>query len=233
MSSRFFWIIMAAIGGGLIVLVLRDSGDDSFGIGNDGLGRTLYLGIWGAVLAAGILGSGMRLGQIARSLALWALIILALVAGYQYRYELQDIASRVSAGLVPGSPLSLRGDGNLVMLDKASGGHFEAWVTIDGASIHTVVDTGASMTVLTASDARKAGFDPATLNYSVTVSTANGRAQAASVRVDEIAIGSITRKNLPVLVAEDGALYQSLLGMNFIGALSGFDVRGDRMVLRD
>ena len=87
--------------------------------------------------------------------------------------------------------------------------------------------------MLTASDARKAGFAPATLNYSVTVSTANGRAQAASVRVDEIAIGSITRKNLSVLVAEDGALYQSLLGMNFIGALSGFDVRGDRMVLRD
>ena len=29
------------------------------------------------------------------------------------------------------------------------------------------------------------------------------------------------------------SLSQSLLGMNFIGSLSGFDVRGDRMILRD
>jgi aspartyl protease family protein len=38
---------------------------------------------------------------------------------------------------------------------------------------------------------------------------------------------------MPLLVAEDGRLGQSLLGMNFIGTLSGFDVRGDRLVLRD
>ena len=38
---------------------------------------------------------------------------------------------------------------------------------------------------------------------------------------------------LQVFVAERGTLDQSLLGMNFIGSLSGFDVRGDRMILRD
>ena len=29
---------------------------------------------------------------------LWLLVVLVLVAGYQYRYELQDVASRVTAG---------------------------------------------------------------------------------------------------------------------------------------
>ena len=48
-----------------------------------------------------------------------------------------------------------------------------------------------------------------------------------------VAVGGIVRKNLPLLVAESGRLDQSLLGMNFIGTLSGFDVRGDRLVLRD
>jgi aspartyl protease family protein len=48
-----------------------------------------------------------------------------------------------------------------------------------------------------------------------------------------VAVGDIVRKNMPLLVAEDGRLGQSLLGMNFIGTLSGFDVRGDRLVLRD
>ena len=36
-----------------------------------------------------------------------------------------------------------------------------------------------------------------------------------------------------MLVAEGNGLDQTLLGMNFIGTLSGFDVRGDRMILRD
>jgi len=29
------------------------------------------------------------------------------IGGYQYRYELQDFASRVTVGLVPGSPLTM------------------------------------------------------------------------------------------------------------------------------
>ncbi|TIS08973.1 MAG: TIGR02281 family clan AA aspartic protease, partial [Mesorhizobium sp.] len=97
----------------------------------------------------------------------------------------------------------------------------------------TVVDTGATSTVLTAEDAQAAGFNPAALSYTVDVSTANGMARAATVRTDEMAIGGIVRKDMPVMVAAPGMLEQSLLGMNFIGSLSGFEVRGDRMILRD
>ena len=81
--SRFLWIILAVIGGGLILLVLNDSSGETFGITNDAFGQTLYFGIWGTVVAAGILGSGMRLGYVARALALWMVVILALIAGYQ------------------------------------------------------------------------------------------------------------------------------------------------------
>ena len=233
--SRSLWIILAVIGGGLILLILNDTAGETFGIANDAFGQTLYLGIWGTVLAAGILGSGMRLGYVARSLALWMLLILGLIAGYQYRYELQDFASRVTAGLVPGSPLSISdSDGNhVVMLDKLSNGHFGARATINGAAVDVLVDTGASSTVLTAADARRAGFDTAALSYTIPVSTANGMARAARVTADEITIGAITRRKVPMLVAESNALDQTLLGMNFIGTLSGFDVRGDRMTLRD
>jgi aspartyl protease family protein len=67
----------------------------------------------------------------------------------------------------------------------------------------------------------------------VSVMTANGSARAARVTAEEIRVGTISRRNVPVLIAENSALDQSLLGMNFIGTLSGFDVRGDRMTLRD
>ena len=104
---------------------------------------------------------------------------------------------------------------------------------VNGTPIRAVVDTGATSTVLTSEDAQAAGFNPATLNFTIPVSTANGMARAAAVRTDEVAIGGIVRKDMPVMVAAPGMLSQSLLGMNFIGSLSGFDVRGDRMILRD
>lgn len=234
-SSRAFWVILAVLGGGLILLVLNHESGTTMGLANDVFGRTMLLAVWGAVIAAGILGSGLRFGEIARTLAIWLLIVLVLVAGYQYRYELQDIASRVTAGLIPGSPLSLTdAEGNTtVTLDKLPGGHFGGRIRIDGHEIFAMVDTGATSTVLTYDDAVRAGFDPAALNYNVQVRTANGAALAARVTAAELGVGAITRYDLPLLVAERGALDQTLLGMNFIGSLSGFDVRGDRMILRD
>jgi len=229
--GQLFWIVVVAIGIGLILLFVNQSAGGTL-VGDD-YGRLAYLGIWGSVVAAGILGSGMRFGYIARSLGLWVAIVLGFVAGYQYRYELQDIASRITAGLVPGSPLTVSGSGDTVMLEKRANGHFEARATINGKTVRVMVDTGASSTVLTAADARAAGYDPQSLRYDIAVSTANGVAYAARVQTAEIAIGPITRRNLGMLVAEDRALEQSLLGMNFLGTLSGYEVRGDRMILRD
>ena len=233
--GRLFWIVVAIMGGGLILLVANDSSGEVLGMDIGDFGRLVYLGALGAVVASGILASGQRFGDTARSLALWMLVILALMAGYEYRYELQDVASRVSGGLIPGSPLSVTdGDGRAVVtLQKRPDGHFTAGISINGTTVDALFDTGATATVLTSADVARVGFDPATLSYTIPVSTANGMANAARVVADEVTIGGISRKKLPLLVAEAGRLDQSLLGMNFIGTLSGFDVRGDRLILRD
>ncbi|AZN99839.1 TIGR02281 family clan AA aspartic protease [Mesorhizobium sp. M9A.F.Ca.ET.002.03.1.2] len=233
--NRFFWTLMIVIGAGVVLLMLNDSAGSTFGVENHDFGRLVWLGALVALIGAGLLRSGRSLGAMAQNLGIWGVIVLALIAGYQYRYELQDFASRVTAGLVPGSPLALGlEDGHAtVTLDKAGNGHFEARIMVNGAPVRAVVDTGATSTVLTAQDAQAAGFNPAVLNFSIPVSTANGMARAAAVRTDELAIGGIVRKDMPVMIAAPGMLGQSLLGMNFIGSLSGFDVRGDRMTLRD
>lgn len=226
---------MAVIGGGLILLVVNHDSGNTLGVHNDAFASTLYLGVWGTVLAAAIFGSGMRLGDIARQMAIWVLIILVLMAGYQYRYELQDLASRMTAGLVPGSPLSVTdGDGRTsVMLERSANGHFVVNAEVNDQPIDFLVDTGASRTVLTHFDAEKAGIDPDSLQFTIPVSTANGQTLAARATADTIAVGEIKRNQLPVFVSQPGQLSQSLLGMNFLNTLSGFDVRGDRLVLRD
>ncbi|MEX0344383.1 MAG: TIGR02281 family clan AA aspartic protease [Rhizobiaceae bacterium] len=232
--QRFFWIIMAALGAGLILLVVNHDSGTTLGLQNEAFAETLYMGVWGIVLGAALLGSRIPFGDAARSLAIWLAIALVLMAGYQYRYELQDIASRVTAGLIPGSPMSISdGDGIAVMLDKRSSGHFEVRGEVDGRQIDFLIDTGATTTVLTAADASRVGIDVSSLSYSVPVSTANGVARAARASADEIRIGEISRSRIPLLIAEPGRLGQSLLGMNFLETLSGFDVRGDRLILRD
>lgn len=232
---RLLWIVLGAMAFGLILLLASGDSGTVFGIEDETFARTLYIGALAAVVSAGILGSGIRLGSAMRSLAVWLAVILVLVAGYQYRYELQDVASRLTAGLVPGSPLSITGeDGRAaVMLERQSNGHFEVRAEVSGTPVRVMIDTGATSTVLTARDAERAGYDPASLSFTVPIMTANGRASAARVVAEELRVGDISRTRLPMLVAEEGRLEQSLLGMNFIGSLSGFDMRGERLILRD
>lgn len=232
---RLLWIVLAVMAVGGVVLVARHDAGTILGIENESFGRLLALGALAVVVGASILRSGLGLGYFARSLVLWLLIIVTLVAGYQFRYELQDAASRITAGLIPGSPLSMTdADGRVsVMLERLRNGHFEVRAQIDGAPVTAMVDTGATSTVLTFQDAERAGFEPAKLSFNIPVMTANGATSAARAVAEEIRVGNIVRRRVPILVAEAGRLDRSLLGMNFIGSLSGFDMRGDRLILRD
>lgn len=233
--SRLLWIVLAVMALGLAMLLAGGDSGQVLGIADEAFGRALYLGVLGVVIAAGIFGSGLRLGPAVRGMAIWLLLILVLVAGYQYRYELQDVASRLTAGLIPGSPISMVDDDGraAVMIERVAGGHFEVRAAFNGVEVGTMVDTGASSTVLAAEDAARLGFDPAGLAFNVPIMTANGQGMAARLVIDEISVGDIVRRRVPVLVAEPGRLGQSLLGMNFIGTLSGFDMRGERLILRD
>ncbi|EEY04448.1 TIGR02281 family clan AA aspartic protease [Brucella neotomae] len=197
------------------------------------MGCGCSLGIRGIVLAAGLLGSGIRLGDFARNIAIWSVIILGLVAGYQYRYDLQDAASRITAGLIPGNPISgMNADGTLtVTLAKSANGHFEVNGRVNGARVHFLVDTGASSVVLSQEDAERAGIDTASLNYSVPIMTANGQARAASITIATLQIGDIERHDVRAMVTKEGLLTGSLLGMNFLQTLGGFTVRGDQLIL--
>ena len=65
--SRLFWLIIALIGGGLILLVTSGDRGTVFGLDDDAFARTLYLGVWGLVLAASIIATRMKLGDIARN----------------------------------------------------------------------------------------------------------------------------------------------------------------------
>lgn len=171
-----------------------------------------------------------RLSTAMLSLIAWFGIFAVVVTGYAYRNELTGVASRVMDEVVPGREVaSQKGEAVIV---RDGGGHFVFNGLTNGARLRYLFDTGASTVVLTAEDAQKIGFNPASLNYSVTVSTANGRTSAAPITIDALSVGNITVRNVRAMAARPGALQQNLLGMSFLSRLRHYSVEGNRLVLR-
>lgn len=233
--SRLFWLIIAAIAILALILISNDQSGTTLGIANDAFASAAYLGIWGVVLAAGLLGTGIPLSHMARNIAIWLIIILALVAGYQYRFDLENVASRITAGLIPGNAIShYNSDGSqAVTISQSANGHFQVNALVNDRPLRFLVDTGASSIVLSHQDALKIGITDDSLNYSVPIVTANGTALAAPIRLQEIKIGPITRNNIKALVTQSGQMQGSLLGMSFLNSLRSYTVQRDQLILTD
>lgn len=188
-----------------------------------------------SVLLLMLLGSSLILGYRGRIHAafkhalVWIVIALVLVLGYSYRHDLTTIANRVGSELMPSMPVVVEGDN--VELRASDGGHFQADARVNGARVRLLVDTGATMLALAPDDAERAGYNLDALSFDRPVNTANGRTYVALVRLDDVEIGTIRVENITATVHRDG-LHTSLLGMNLLDRLSGFERRGDRLILR-
>lgn len=131
------------------------------------------------------------------------------------------------------SPEASHGAGTTVELRSDRRGHFQTDVEINGRRIDALVDTGASLVVLTYEDAQRAGVSPRERDYTMRTQTANGIAKAAPVVLDRVEIGPIQVRNVQAAVAEPGRLQTNLLGMTFLSRLQKFEVSSGRLTLSD
>lgn len=170
----------------------------------------------------------VRLPHFLRTMLVWAAMFLGLVALYAYRAPLETAGREVLSVLIPGATIV---SGDKVMVRRAYQGHFVIDAQVNDAPVSFLFDTGASIVVLAANDAQRAGFHPEALDYRIPVMTAAGITRVAPVRLEEIRVGSIVANNVRAAVAQPGELDTSLLGMTFLDRLSGYEVRRDRLVL--
>jgi aspartyl protease family protein len=181
------------------------------------------------VLAAAVVFTLYRIfTQAIRVVILWVLFGALLAAAYSYRSELRETGDWLLAELVPGHVVSR---GRTVTVTRTGTGDFSIRAEINGARVAMVFDTGASSIVLTHDDAKAAGLPLELLDYTINIDTANGRARAAKVTLDRIAIGSLVERSVDALVAQPGQLQTSLLGMSFLNRLQKWEVSGDRLFL--
>jgi aspartyl protease family protein len=186
-------------------------------------------GLIGTVLLMSLAGSRRSLLGMAGHLAVWAAIVLAIVALYGYRYELREVGERVMAELVPTRGGEIQG--GAMVFTRSADRQFWIDATVDGVQVRFLVDTGASTVVLNRSDATRLGFRPGNLAFTQDFQTANGRTRGAPVTLKEIRIGTIRFDNVAASVNE-GELDHSLLGMRVLERLSSLEIRKDRLIIR-
>jgi aspartyl protease family protein len=230
MSRRLTWSLLLGVTLSLAALIASIDQDAittllRHDIGSLVIKIILVVFIGGLVLAM----FRERFSKAIEAMLFWVVIGLLLVVGYSYRFELRDVADRVIAELVPGY---VAGHGRSVEVVRGRGGDFAVAAQVNGARVPMVLDTGASSVVLTQDAAKAAGLPLDMLNYSVNVDTANGRTRAAPVTLDRLAVGGLTERAVPALVAQAGELKHNLLGMSFLNRLESWEVRGDTLRMR-
>lgn len=154
--------------------------------------------------------------------------IVALGATSDEGVKVLSIAGETATLEVDGKKRVLRVGQNVAAQPSGSGpatailtanaaGHFIATGTINGSSVRFMVDTGASLISLGASDARRIGIDPRQGQPGI-VETANGQAVVSRVKLDTVRIGEIVLNNVDAMVHQQD-MPIALLGMSFLNRM--------------
>ena len=232
-GNGFLYVILGLIVVVVAVLMLNDGGR-IVGLDEDAFAHLARASIWMTVIGAGMV--MVFRGNLAGALkqaVIWVLGFVVMIGLYSYRAEFREVGDRMLAELIPGHAITIAGNGEQVMVMKADDAHFHVDAVVNGERVSLLVDTGASMVALDRGTAEAIGIDVSALGFTTRVMTANGPARAAPVTLGYIKIGDITRENVAAAVMDRDGDGLSLLGMSFLGTLSSFDFRGDRLVLTD
>lgn len=190
----------------------------------DDLGRLIYLGILLGVVAGFGLLRGGRVGPGLRSLGLWALIFLGVIAARGYWEESTAIPRQVAF-----SPAEAGGPAR-IEVPVAPDGHYYLTLELNDVPVRFTVDTGATDIVLSRRDAERIGIDPNRLAFLGSASTANGTVRTAPVRIERMALGGVVDRNVRASLT-DGEMDGSLLGMSYLSRFDSLEIRGGRLIL--
>lgn len=185
-------------------------------------GNLIYLVVLGAaLLAMFFINNRQGIGTTLRQMISWALIFLAVLAGY-------GLWEDVKRTVVPTQSVIEASD--QIVVPRSSDGHFYLTLAINDTPVHFMVDTGATDIVLTRKDAARAGLDPDGLAYYGRARTANGEVRIAPITLDNVALGPFSDRNVQASV-NDGEMDGSLLGMRYLDRWSRIEIGNGELVL--
>jgi aspartyl protease family protein len=184
--------------------------------------RLIYLVLLLLLVAWYFVGGRAMFGTMMRHAASWLVIFLVAIAAAALWGDLRS---------VPTPQQSVFAADSRVEVPRAPDGHYYLTLDVNGRPVNFVVDTGATDIVLSQADAIAIGIDPAKLYYAGRAGTANGEVRTARVRVDEIALGPIVDRDVPLWV-NSGEMTGSLLGMAYLQRFESLLIEDDKLILR-
>ncbi len=124
----------------------------------------------------------------------------------------------------PPSAASHQSAARQVEVKAGRDGHFYVDAEVNFRPVRLMVDTGATVVALRASDAATAGIRVSPADFVNPVQTANGTTNAAQAMLDSISVSDIELRNVRALIVPDEQLSVSLLGGSFLHGLRRFEV---------
>ena len=165
--------------------------------------------------------------RVVTMLGTWAalFVLLAFVVAQRERFD--PYLARFT------SMLHLSGQeviGQEVRITMSPDGHFWAKADVGGVTRRMLIDSGATVTALSTETASAAGLKVEKPLFPVLIQTANGQISAQTATVDELKLGNVIARDLPVVVAPAFG-DTDVLGMNFLSKLKSWRVDGRTLIL--
>lgn len=153
---------------------------------------------------------------------------IRLVSADKSGIVIESNGKRESIGLGAHVNYTAPGGRTSVTLQADARGHYMVQGQINGGTVRMLLDTGATMIALPASEATRLGIDYRKGRRAY-VNTANGTVGAYMVRLDIVKVGDIEINQVDAVVQEQGLPY-ILLGMSFLNRTE-MRRNGEQMVL--
>ena len=193
---------------------------------NDIMLGSLYLLMALMLVLGALINRRERFARMATMFLAWVALFGAGFVLFTFRDDLGYVAQRLRAEAT-GTPIVVAG-GKEVRVPMAIDGHFWVEGDVNGLPVKFLVDSGATMTTISRSDARQAGL-AIDDRLGQLVRTGNGMVRVATARTPSLRVATIVRRDVGVHVADDDL---SVLGMNFLSSLDGWSVKGRWLVMR-
>jgi aspartyl protease family protein len=193
---------------------------------DDDASRLIYAVLLLVLVALSLIAYRLPLGKMLKMVAAWAGIFALMFVIMSFRPEMKMIWSRVTGELTGAPRQSVEGD--RLRLVRQDDGHFWLRASVNGKTADFMVDSGASVTAISADLAKQSNV--ALDGGTIEMETANGVINVRTGTVRSFSVGELQIENHNVVVGDNFGEV-NVVGMNFLDSFTSWRAKGDVMEL--
>ena len=121
-------------------------------------------------------------------------------------------------------------EGGETRIPLSADGHFWVRADVNGVPGNFMIDTGATLTAISAPLAERAGLEPRRGGIPIMLGTAHGTVQAHVATIDSLTFGNVSASGTDAAIAENFGDF-NVIGMNVLARLGSWRVEDNTLIL--